>query len=160
MSLEIRPATKADVPQILQFITELAIYEKAEDAVKATEPMIEAALFGPDAHTRCVIAEVDGEAAGFALWFYNFSTWLGKKGMYLEDLYVTPKFRGVGAGKALISRLAQIAAEEDCGRFEWVVLDWNTPAIDFYESIGARAQSEWIIYRMNEAELQAFANNK
>lgn len=160
MDLEIRPATKADVPQILQFITELAIYEKAEDAVKAREPMIEAALFGPDAHTRCVIAEVDGEAAGFALWFYNFSTWLGKKGMYLEDLYVTPKFRGVGAGKALISRLAQIAAEEDCGRFEWVVLDWNKPAIDFYESIGARAQSEWIIYRMNEAELQAFANNK
>jgi len=155
--LNIRPATPDDVTKILWFIRQLAIYEKAEHEVHASEDQIHSALFGHDAHCGSLIAEVDGEAVGFALYFFNFSTWLGKPGLYLEDLFVMPESRGQGAGKALLKALAKIAVDRGCGRFEWSVLDWNTPAIDFYQSLGAEPQSEWIIYRTHGEALNRLA---
>jgi len=147
-SIEIRPASAGDSGLILRFITDLAIYENAEDAVKATEDDIRHSLFGPESTTHAVICEVDARPAGFAVFFFNYSTWLGKNGLYLEDLYVSPEFRGLGAGKALLRHLARIAVSRNCGRFEWSVLDWNEPAIRFYQSLGARPQSEWVPYRL------------
>ncbi len=156
--LNIRPATTGDVPLILNFIRELAEYERAPEEAVATEQQLETALFTEPARVWSVICEVDGEAAGFALYFLNYSTWTGKHGLYLEDLYVSPRFRGCGAGKALLQHLAKIAVENDYARFEWNVLDWNTPAIEFYESFGARPQSEWTGYRLTGAALHAFAS--
>jgi GNAT superfamily N-acetyltransferase len=147
-SIEIRPASAGDSGLILRFITDLAIYENAEDAVKATEDDIRHSLFGPQSTTHAVICEVDARPAGFAVFFFNYSTWLGKNGLYLEDLYVSPEFRGLGAGKALLRHLARIAVSRNCGRFEWSVLDWNEPAIRFYQSLGARPQPEWVPYRL------------
>lgn len=155
--ISIRTATPADVKQILYFITELAIYEKAEHEVEASEQDIEATLFGEGATAHCVMCEYEGKSAGFAVYFYNYSTWQGKNGLYLEDLYVSPDFRGKGAGKALLKYLAQHAVANNCGRFEWSVLDWNTPAIDFYESLGAVPKSEWIGYRLAGDALTHFA---
>lgn len=146
--LTIREAVVEDAALILRFVRELAVYEKAEHEVQATEQMIAESIFGEGSTTRALICERGGEPIGFAVYFFNYSTWLGKNGLYLEDLYVTPDARGCGAGRALLKRLAQIAVERDCGRFEWSVLDWNRPAIDFYESLGAKPQSEWIGYRM------------
>lgn len=146
--LTIREAVVEDAALILRFVRELAVYEKAEDEVQATEQMIAESIFGEGSTTRALICERGGEPIGFAVYFFNYSTWLGKNGLYLEDLYVTPDARGCGAGRALLKRLAQIAVERDCGRFEWSVLDWNRPAIDFYESLGAKPQSEWIGYRL------------
>ncbi|GAB2864286.1 GNAT family N-acetyltransferase [Pseudoduganella ginsengisoli] len=157
MTLHIRPATIADSELILRFIIELAVYEKAGDQVAATVDTIGTSLFGPGAPARALICEVDGEAVGFAVYFFNYSTWQAKKGLYLEDLYVSPASRGKGAGKALLRHLAAIAVEEGCGRFEWSVLDWNQPAIDFYLSIGALPQDEWVRYRMHGAALRDFA---
>ncbi|QKZ05310.1 GNAT family N-acetyltransferase [Pseudomonas eucalypticola] len=157
MSLNIRPATIADAELILGFITELAIYEKAEHEVIASIDDIRHSLQDPLGYARALVAELDGEAVGFALYFLSYSTWLGRKGMYLEDLYVSSKHRGVGAGKALLKRLAQIAHDSGCGRLEWSVLDWNEPAIQFYESIGAAAQPEWIRYRLAGDSLKTFA---
>lgn len=157
MTLHIRPATIADAALILRFITELAVYEKAGDQVAATVDSIGASLFGPDTPARALICEADGVAVGFAVYFFNYSTWQAKKGLYLEDLYVSPASRGQGAGKALLRHLAAIAVEQDCGRFEWSVLDWNQPAIDFYLSIGALPQDEWVRYRMHGAALRDFA---
>jgi GNAT superfamily N-acetyltransferase len=148
MNITLRPACAADAALILRFISELAEYEQAAHEVVATVASIEAELFAPGSHVHARICEVDGEPAGFAVYFFSYSTWLGKKGLYLEDLYVSPKFRGVGAGKLMLEHLAQVAVETDCGRFEWSVLDWNTPAIRFYESLGAKPQSEWIRYRL------------
>ncbi|HLP65877.1 MAG TPA: GNAT family N-acetyltransferase, partial [Rhizobium sp.] len=136
-SFTIRNATPADVGPILRFITELAIYEKAEHEVEATEESLTRTLFGPGAATGAAILDADGVPAGFAIWFYSYSTWQARKGLYLEDLYVSPDHRGSGAGKLLLRHLAKIAVEEGCGRFEWSVLDWNTPAIRVYESVGA-----------------------
>jgi GNAT superfamily N-acetyltransferase len=157
MSLHIRPATLGDAAVILRFITDLAIYEKAEHEVKTDVAGIQASLFGPDSSTRALICEYAGQPIGYAVYFFNYSTWLGKHGLYLEDLYVTPEQRGVGAGKALLRHLAQLAVSQGCGRFEWSVLDWNQPAIDFYQSFGARPQDEWTTYRLTGQALLDFA---
>ncbi|WP_339411535.1 GNAT family N-acetyltransferase [Pseudomonas sp. EA_35y_Pfl2_R5] len=157
MSLTIRPATATDAALILRFITDLAIYEKAEHEVQTDAAGIEASLFGPESSTRALICEHDGQPIGYAVYFFNYSTWLGKHGLYLEDLYVSPEKRGVGAGKALLRHLAQLAVAKGCGRFEWAVLDWNQPAIDFYQSFGARPQDEWTTYRLTGQALTDFA---
>lgn len=148
----IRPATPDDVPAIVAMVRELAEYERARHEAQATEAQLREALFGAQPAVFALVAENDetGEAVGFALWFLNFSTWLGKHGIYLEDLYVRPHARGEGHGRALLTRLAQIAAERGYGRVEWSVLDWNEPSIAFYKSIGAVAMDEWTVYRLNE----------
>jgi len=156
-SIHIRPASVEDSAIILRFITELAIYEKAEDEVIATEADIGKSLFAADSTTSALICELDGQAIGFAVYFFNYSTWLGKHGLYLEDLYVSPEFRGVGAGKTLLKYLARLAVSKNCGRFEWSVLDWNEPAIGFYKAIGALPQAEWVSYRLSGKALTDFA---
>ena len=155
--LSIRPATPSDTDTILRFIRELAIYEKAEHEVLATPAHIERTLFAPQPSVFGLICELDGAPIGFAVYFFNYSTWQGQHGLYLEDLYITPEQRGVGAGKAMLRHLAQIAVEKDCGRFEWSVLDWNTPSIEFYDSLGAKPQTEWIRYRLTGKELLQLA---
>ena len=134
-AISIRPATPDDISQIRQFVLELAIYEKAEHEVEASEDDLHKTLFGEGATAHCVICEHNNAAIGFAVYFFNYSTWQGRNGLYLEDLYVSPASRGLGAGKALLQHLAKTAVDNDCGRFEWSVLDWNKPAIDFYESL-------------------------
>ncbi|MDO8696202.1 MAG: GNAT family N-acetyltransferase [Pseudomonas sp.] len=158
MSIHIRAATPADAGQILAFITELAIYEKAEHQVSANVADIEQSLFAADSPACGLICSLDGQPIGFAVYFFNYSTWLGRKGLYLEDLYISPQQRGAGAGKQLLRHLAKIACDSGCGRFEWSVLDWNEPAIKFYQSLGAAPQDEWIRYRMDGATLQTFAH--
>ncbi|MBX2857771.1 MAG: GNAT family N-acetyltransferase [Cellvibrionaceae bacterium] len=153
----INNATIQDAGLILAFIRELAKYEKAEDQVVATIEDIQNRLFASNATARALICTLDGKAIGFAVYFFNFSTWLGKNGLYLEDLYISPDYRAAGAGKKLIRHLAQIAVNNHCGRFEWNVLDWNTPAIKFYESIGAKPLEEWITYRLEGKALADFA---
>ncbi len=173
MSVSVRPAIAEDVPTILRFVCELAEYEREPDAVVATEEMLRAALFGerPAAGTHqsttlmgpaaeALIAERDQGAIGFALFFHNFSTWKGRRGLYLEDLYVTPDARGGGAGKALLAALASLALDRGCARFEWSVLDWNTPAIDFYRAIGAVPLEEWTIQRVSGAALLKLAGRQ
>jgi GNAT superfamily N-acetyltransferase len=157
MAFNIRPATPEDAATILGFITELAVFEKAGHEVEATEETIRASIFGEGSVTDAVILEADGKPAGFAVWFYNYSTWQAKNGLYLEDLYVSPNHRGTGAGKLLLKHLARVAVEKGCGRFEWSVLDWNEPAIRVYDAIGAEPQTEWIRYRMSGETLKAFA---
>lgn len=153
----IRQAAEADVPRILELITELAVYERAADQVSATEDGLRAALFAPAPAVFAHVAEAAGEVVGFALWFLNFSTWLGQHGIYLEDLYVTPAMRGRGVGKALLAELAAICVRRGYGRLEWWVLDWNEPAIGFYRSIGALPMSEWTVQRLTGAELSQLA---
>ncbi len=148
MSLNIREATKKDSALILQFVKALASYEKAEHEVVATEASIADSIFGADSNTYALICERNGLPIGFAVYFFNYSTWQGRRGLYLEDLFVTPSERGCGAGKALLQYLARLAVENNCGRFEWSVLDWNEPAIKFYESLGAKAKEEWIGYQL------------
>lgn len=148
MTLTIRPATSGDAALILRFITELAIYEKAEHEVKTDAAGIADSLFGEESASHALICEHSGEPIGYAVYFFNYSTWLGKHGLYLEDLYISPEARGLGAGKALLKYLARHAVERGCGRMEWSVLDWNTPAIEFYESMGAKPQEEWTTYRL------------
>ena len=160
MTFVLRPATPGDAPTILRFIRELAAYERAENEVEATEETIRQSIFGKDAVTHALICDKDGKTAGFAVWFYNYSTWQGRNGLYLEDLYVTPEFRGSGAGKLILRHLAELAVEKGCGRFEWSVLDWNEPAIRVYKSIGAELQDEWIRYRLSGQALQDFAAGK
>ena len=157
-AIEIRDASIEDSALILRFVTELAIYEKAEHEVIATQDDIEESLFGPETKTKAVICQLNGEAVGFAVYFFNYSTWLGKHGLYLEDLYVSPEARGSGAGKALLKHLAKIAVSKNCERVEWSVLDWNEPAIQFYQSIGAQPKDEWIGYRLSGKTLEDFAN--
>jgi GNAT superfamily N-acetyltransferase len=156
-ALLIRPAQPQDCALILRFVRDLALYEKALNEVTATEENLRGLLFAEHPRVFALICELDGEAAGFALYFYNFSSWLGRLGLYLEDLYVDPAQRGRGAGKALLQHLAKQAVAEGCGRFEWNVLDWNEPAIQFYESFGARPQSEWVGYRLAGKALEDFA---
>lgn len=155
--LTIRTATPDDVKQILGFITELAIYEKAEHEVVATEADIHERLFGANANVYALMAEVEGKTVGFVVYFLNFSTWLGTNGIFLEDLYITPDARGNGYATRLLQHLSKIAVSNGYGRFEWNVLDWNTPAIAFYESLGAKPQSEWIGYRLTGQALKDFA---
>jgi GNAT superfamily N-acetyltransferase len=158
MAISIAPATPEDVPQIWQFVVELAIYEREPEAVIATKEDFHRVLFCESPRAYAVMCRDGDIPIGFALYFYNFSTWLGRHGLYLEDLYVTPEHRGKGAGKALLQHLAGIAVAEGCGRFEWSVLDWNQPAIDFYESMGAKPQSEWVGYRLTGEALEALAS--
>lgn len=154
---EIRFATRADVATILRFVRELADYERAADKVVATEELLSEALFATPPAAEALIAEVDGAPVGMALFFHNFSTWTGWRGLYLEDLYVTPQARGTGAGTALLKRLAAIAVERGCARFEWSVLDWNEPAIRFYRAMGAEAQDEWTVMRVTGDALKRLA---
>lgn len=153
----IRSATSADLGLILEFIVALAVYERLEHEVVATEAGLREALFGERPDAEVLIAEWEGSPAGFALFFHNFSTFLGRRGLYLEDLFVRPEHRGRGVGRALLARLAAIALERGCGRFEWSVLDWNESAIGFYESLGARPQSDWTVYRMTGEALERLA---
>ena len=155
--LVLRPATAADAGLILRFIIELAVYEKEPDAVVTDQDGIAASLFGQGATARALIAELDAEPVGYAVWFASYSTWLGRNGLYLEDLYVTPEMRGRGVGKAILRQLAALAVAQGCGRMEWSVLDWNAPAIAFYESVGARPQSEWTVFRLTGDALSTFA---
>ena len=155
--MTIRPATPADVPTILAFIRELALYEREPDAVLATEADLLRDGFGPTPRFWALIAEHEGEAAGFALYFTSYSTWRGHHGIRLEDLYVTPALRGQGIGKALLARLAQIAVEQGCPRLEWDVLDWNAPAIAVYQRLGAHVLTEWRIMRLSGDALQTLA---
>lgn len=155
--LSIRPATIDDVPLIRQLIVELAEYEKLAHAAVATDDDLRAQLFGERPAAEVLIGEVDGEPAGFALFFHTFSTFLGKRGLYLEDLYVRPAYRGAGLGRHLMAALARIAVQRDCGRFEWSVLDWNQPAIDFYRRLGATGMDEWTVQRLEGAALHALA---
>ena len=153
----VRVATVADVPLILSFIKGLAEYEKLLHEVEATEADIRRDLFGENPRCFCEIAEHGGKPVGFALWFYNYSTFRGRAGIYLEDLFVLPEARGVGAGKALLSRLAQRCVDADLGRLEWWVLDWNKPAIEFYDSLAAQAMSDWTVRRVDGEALKRLA---
>lgn len=157
MTTTILPATPADVPLILAFVRELAEFERLADQVVATEALLHDSLFGPRAVASAVIARVDGEPAGFALWFYSYSTFLARPGLYLEDLYVRPAHRSRGLGQTLIRTLAAIAVERGCGRMEWAVLNWNERAIRFYESLGALPQNQWTVYRLTGPTLAAVA---
>jgi len=151
--ISIRAATADDIPAILAFITELAEYERLSHAVVATEDSLREALFGPAPAAEVLLADLDGMPAGFALFFHNFSTFLSRRGLYLEDLYVRPEYRRLGIGRALFSRLAALAAERGCGRMEWSVLDWNESARRFYESLGAAPLSDWTTYRLTGTAL-------
>lgn len=157
MSLTIRPARRADAAQILDFITELADYERARHEVVATLADIEHSLFDEGSTVHSLMCERDGTAIGFAVYFYSYSTWLGRNGIYLEDLYITPEQRGGGAGRQVLRHIAREAVAKGCGRLEWSVLDWNEPAIGFYQSLGAQAQDEWVRYRLDGERLRAFA---
>lgn len=158
--MNIRNATQADVPLILQFIKALAEYERLADKVVATEDMIRRTLFGNPRYAEVIIAESDGEPVGFALFFHNYSTFLAAPGIYLEDLFVKPEARGKGIGKALLARLAQIAKSRNCGRLEWAVLNWNKSSIEFYERLGAKPMNEWTVYRLMGQELNDLARSE
>jgi len=155
--INIREAVINDTKTILHFITELAIYENAEHEVLATEQTLKDTLFNGKGHVHALICEQQGEAIGIAIYFYNYSTWLAQPGLYLEDLYIAKASRGLGAGKLLLQYLANVALENNCGRFEWSCLDWNKPSRDFYEAVGAVAQTEWVGYRLSGKALLDFA---
>ncbi len=155
--LRIRAAVETDIPLILEFIRELATYERAPEQAVARPQDLRRDGWGPDPKFRVLIAEWNNRPAAFALFFYNYSTWQGRPGLFLEDLFVRPEFRGKGIGKALLVQLAQIAVGENCGRFVWNVLDWNQPAIDFYELLGAKMMSEWRIMRVEGEALEKLA---
>ncbi|GBH28878.1 GNAT family N-acetyltransferase [Sphingobium xenophagum] len=157
MTLTIRPAMPDDIDMIISFIRALADYEKLSHAVKADRATLAHYLFGPRPMAEVLMAESGGAAIGFALFFHNFSTFEGRPGLYLEDLFVQPDSRGVGAGRALLARLAQIALERDCARLEWSVLDWNAPAIAVYRAIGAQPMDEWTVQRLDGDALRALA---
>jgi GNAT superfamily N-acetyltransferase len=159
MAITIRTATEADVPQILAFIRALAVFERAPDAVTATEAGLLRDGFGPNPIYYCLIADQDGQPAGFALYFYNYSTWMGRPGIYLEDLFVHPEFRGRGIGKMLLQQVAAIAVQKGCQRLQWEVLDWNTPAIDFYKAMGAEFLDEWRKVRLGSEAISRLAGD-
>ena len=150
----IRPARREEVGIVLQLIHDLAHYEKAPDEVEATEKELLTTIFAEEPRVFCDLVEVDGDIAGMAIWFLNYSTWQGKHGIYLEDLFIKPEFRGRGFGKALLQHLARICEEKGYGRFQWWVLDWNSPAIEFYRSLGAVAMDEWTVYRVSGEALK------
>ena len=157
MTLAIRSATPADLPLIAQFIRDLADYEKLAHEVRFDEAKLGEKLFGPRPYAEVVIGEIDGTPQGFALFFHNFSTFEGRPGIYLEDLFVRPEARGSGLGKALLTHLAALCTERDCARLEWSVLDWNAPAIGFYQSLGARLMDEWTVMRVDGDALTSLA---
>jgi GNAT superfamily N-acetyltransferase len=156
--MKIRSARKDEVEIVLQLIHDLAHYEKAPNEVEATEKELLETIFVDDARVFCDVVEVDGEIAGMAIWFLNYSTWQGKHGIYLEDLFIKPEFRGRGFGKALLQHLAKVCDERGYGRFQWWVLDWNSPAIEFYKSLGAVAMDEWTVYRVSGDPLKKLGN--
>ena len=156
-SVTVRPAVRADAPVIAELVRELAAYERLAVEAVATEADFAAALFGPAPRAFCDIAEVDGEAAGLALWFYNFSTFVGRHGLYVEDLFVRPHARGAGAGRALLAQLARRCRDEGLGRLEWSVLDWNEPALGFYRALGAEGMDGWTVHRLTGPALAALA---
>jgi GNAT superfamily N-acetyltransferase len=156
-AITLRPATRADIAQILAFIGELAEYEKLAHEAVATHAQLDVHLFGARPYAEVIIAEVDAQPAGFALFFHNFSTFTGQPGIYLEDLFVRPQYRGLGVGKRLIVQVAKLAVQRKCTRFEWSVLDWNEPAINFYRSLGARPMDEWTVQRVSGEALSALA---
>lgn len=156
MSFTIRKATENDIPTIFHLITQLAIYEKLEHEVVATEETLKQTIFVEN-YAEVIIGEEDGQPVGFALFFHNYSTFLSKPGIYLEDLFVEVAHRGKGYGKKLLAELARIAKERNCGRLEWSVLNWNTPSIEFYKSLGAKPMDEWTVYRMTEQEINDLA---
>lgn len=158
MQLRIDAATEEDVPLVLSFVRELAEYERSSHEVVATEENLGEVLFGPERVAEAVVARVDGEPAGMALFFHNFSTWTGLRGLYLEDLYVRPEMRGRGVGRALLAHLARLARERGCARFEWAVLNWNEPAIRFYRSLGALPMDEWTVYRLKGDAIERLAD--
>ena len=155
----IRRAVEGDVQAIHQLIYELAVYEKAPEEVKATVESIRESLFGEKPVANCHVAEVDGTVVGIAIWFLNYSTWLGKPGIYLEDLFVQPEHRKQGLGKEFMKVLAKVCVENNYERFQWWVLDWNKPSIDFYKSIGAVPMDEWTVFRLSGDDLKKFASN-
>ena len=157
MTLSIRSARAEDMPLVAQFIRDLAEYERLAHEVRFDEAVLQAKLFGPRPYAEVLIGEIDGAPQGFALFFHNFSTFEGKPGIYLEDLFVRPEARGSGLGKALLKRLAALAVERDCARLEWSVLDWNEPSIQFYLGLGAKAMDEWTIYRVDGGALGELA---
>ena len=159
-SLVLREATESDTSLVLKFIKDLAKYERLDHTVVATEESVRETLFGPRRYAEVLLAEWDGKPAGFALFFHNYSTFLAKPGIYLEDLFVEPELRGKGIGKALLRKLAEIAVMRNCGRLEWAVLDWNEPSIQFYKSLGAIPMSDWIINRLTGDALKALAANE
>jgi GNAT superfamily N-acetyltransferase len=156
--LEIRAATGADAPLIASLVRELADYEKLLPEARATAADFQRELDAANPVIRVLIAEWDGKAAGFALYFFNFSTFVGRPGLYLEDLFVRPELRSHGIGRALLSALARVAKQRECGRMEWAVLDWNEPALRFYKSLGARQLNEWIVHRLTPVEIDQLAN--
>jgi GNAT superfamily N-acetyltransferase len=156
--IRIREASATDVPIIFSFIRELAEYERLAHEVVATEETLRENLFGERRYAEVLIAEHDGTPAGFALFFHNFSTFLGRPGVYLEDLYVKPEYRGAGIGKELLTRLARLAIERGCGRLEWWVLDWNEPSIGFYKKLGAIQMDDWTVYRVSGPALEDLAS--
>jgi GNAT superfamily N-acetyltransferase len=156
----IRPAQPADVPAIYQLIRDLAEYERSLPEVTGTEEDLRRSLFGPDPKVFAHVAEYSGRVAGFALWFLNYSTWVGRHGIYLEDLYVTPDLRGHGLGRALLAELAALCVERGYGRLEWWVLDWNEPARGFYTALGATPMSEWTVHRLAGEPLRALAASR
>ena len=159
MAFRIREGTEADLAVIEELIRALADYERLADEVAMDTDTLRRGLFGPRPYAEVLIADEDGEAAGFALFFHNFSTFLGRPGIYLEDLFVRPEHRGKGYGRLLLARLAEIAVERDCGRLEWAVLDWNEPAIGFYRKLGARPNDEWTVYRLTGDALTDLAGS-
>lgn len=158
-NIKIKFATSDDIPLILQFIKELAEYEKLGHKVVATEELLQETLFGSRSPAEVILCYIDDQPVSFALFFHNYSTFLGRAGIYLEDLYVRPEARGQGIGKIMLAYLAQLAKDRNCGRLEWWVLDWNETAISFYKSLGAKAMDEWTVYRVTGDELDNLANN-
>ena len=158
--ITVRPARAEDSALVLDFIQQLAKYEKLEHHCVATAEEIRATLFGTEAKAAALVAFENGKPAGFAVYFWSYSTFLAKPGFYLEDLFVKPELRGKGIGKRIFQELLRIAKANDCGRFEWSVLDWNEPAIKFYESLGATAQAEWVRYRLDEEQIARLANSR
>ena len=158
--LHIDQAIENDVPLILSFIKKLAEYERLANTVVATEEVLQEFLFGKNRYAEVVIARIKDQPVGFALFYYNFSTFVGRPGLYLEDLFVLPEFRGQGVGKALLVYLAKLTIDRRCGRFEWMVLDWNSPAIGFYKSLGAVAMSDWRLFRLSGDALQTLADRR
>jgi GNAT superfamily N-acetyltransferase len=156
--LKIRPAKREEVGEVLQLIQDLATYEKAPEQVEASEDDLLNTIFAKEPRVFCDLVEVDGQIAGMAIWFLNYSTWQAKHGIYLEDLYIKPEFRARGYGKALLKHLAQICDKEGYGRLQWWVLDWNSPAIEFYRSFGAEAMDEWTVYRTSGQALKDLGN--
>ena len=156
--MKIRPAKREEVGEVLQLIQDLATYEKAPEQVEASKDDLLNTIFAKDPRVFCDLVEVDGQIAGMAIWFLNYSTWQAKHGIYLEDLYIKPEFRARGYGKALLKHLAQICDKEGYGRLQWWVLDWNSPAIEFYKSFGAEAMDQWTVYRTSGQALKDLGN--